>query len=330
MTNLPISGTFHITATYKQENKKLWKTYHKGLDIVANNKTIYATCDGTVRVVSYDAGGWGQYVSIGDAKGNKHIFCHLVRGSVKVKPGQKVTRTTVLGTMGATGNVTGVHLHYQINNSADKDINPCDYLGVPNAKGLYNSNDFHIDTVKPYSDDAKIAVWAKDSVYSLKKKGIMVGDDQGNFNPTKSITRQEMAVMVANLCKAEGYSFNTSTYKMYKDHSKIAGWAIDEVYDLKEFGLMVGDEKGNFNPTKNITRQESAVLFKNLYNKDINIRDVALFADDKRIANWARDAVYTLKKLEIMVGGSDNKFNPTHNITRQEAAVLACSLMKKK
>lgn len=330
MTNLPVSGTFTITATYNQINKKLWSTYHKGVDIVSNNKTIYGTCDGTVRVVAYDANGWGHYVSVGDSKGNKHLFCHLAAGSIKVKAGQKVSRTTVIGTMGATGHVTGVHLHYQINNSSGKDINPCEHLRIPNEKGTYNSKDYHIDAVKPYNDDSNIASWAKDAVYTLKKKGIMVGDEKGNFNPTKGITRQEIAVMVANICKVQGYSFKTVPYKMYNDHSKIAGWAVDEVYDIKEFGLMIGDEKGNFNPTKCITRQESAVLFKNLYNGSVNIRDVKLYADDKKISGWAKDEVYALRQLGIMVGGSNNMFNPTKNITRQEAALLACNLINKK
>ena len=66
MTNLPISGIFNITATYGQKGK-YWANGHQGLDFTCANRTIYATCDGTVRVVNFDGDGWGHYVSIGDA-----------------------------------------------------------------------------------------------------------------------------------------------------------------------------------------------------------------------------------------------------------------------
>lgn len=200
MTNLPISGQFNITATFGQKGK-YWANGHQGIDITCSNKKIYATCEGTVRVVAYDESGWGQYVSIGDENGNRHIFCHLVKGSVKVTVGQKVTRSTVIGTMGTSGNSTGVHLHYQINNSANQPINPCPYLGVPNVKGTYNSADYQIkeEDDMTFKDDAKIANWAKAAVDKVSDAGIMVGDAKGNFNPKANLTRQEAAVIIAKL-----------------------------------------------------------------------------------------------------------------------------------
>ena len=162
MTNLPITGTFTITATYGQQGK-YWKNGHKGIDFVSENKNIYATCDGVVRVIAYDEGGWGQYVSIGDAEGRKHIFCHLKKTPIRVKVGQKVNRTTLIGLMGDTGNVTGVHLHYQINDKNNNPIDPTLYLGIPNKKGTYNSKDYTIkdgDTMT-FNDSDKISPWAK-------------------------------------------------------------------------------------------------------------------------------------------------------------------------
>ena len=110
MTNLPITGIFSITATFGQKGS-YWTNGHKGVDITCTNRDVYATCDGVVRVIAYDSGGWGQYVTIGESNGNIHIFCHLVNGSVKVKRGERVNRTTKIGIMGSTGNSTGVHLH---------------------------------------------------------------------------------------------------------------------------------------------------------------------------------------------------------------------------
>lgn len=198
MTNLPITDDFTVTATYGQKGD-YWVGGHQGIDIVAPNKTIYATCDGTVRVVNYDKGGWGRYVTIGDDNGLVHIFCHLENNSVRVKSGDKVNRTTVIGIMGTTGNSTGVHLHYQINRNG-VSINPCDHLGIPNKKGKYNSKDYEIrEEIDMYKDDDKIAKWAKESVYYAKDKGYMVGDADGNFRPKDPLTREEMAVLIKKL-----------------------------------------------------------------------------------------------------------------------------------
>lgn len=197
MTNLPIVGQFNVTATFGQQGK-YWENGHKGVDIVCSNRNVYATCDGTVRVIAYDAKGWGQYVTVGDSTGDIHIFCHLVKNSVNVKVGDRVSRTTKLATMGTTGNSTGVHLHYQINRN-NIPINPCDHLSIPNKKGTYNSADYQIkenNADMTFKDDNKISKWAKESVNNVSEKGIMVGDEKGCFNPKKSLTREEAAVII--------------------------------------------------------------------------------------------------------------------------------------
>ena len=185
---------------------------------------------------------------------------------MKVVEGQKVSRATVLGTMGTTGNSTGVHLHYQINNSNNTPINPCDHLGIPNAKGTYNSKDFQIREL--YKDDKKIASWAKDAVYDLKELKIMNGDNVGNFNPTDNITRQEMAVLIDSLCDVKKYTFTVhADNEKYDDDADIASWAKTAVYNLKQAGIMSGKGSNKFDPTGYLTRQEAAVLVSGLIKK---------------------------------------------------------------
>ena len=150
MTNLPLNGQIAVTAAYGQKGSMdLWRPdgVHKGIDLISreNKDDIYSTCDGTVRVVAWDAEGWGQYVSIGDAQGRKHIFAHMVQGSVKLKAGDSVTRSTVIGLMGNTGRSTGKHLHYQINDSDDKPVDPTAWLHIPNMTGNYSSADYQVD-----------------------------------------------------------------------------------------------------------------------------------------------------------------------------------------
>ena len=189
---LPIKGVFSITATYGQTGKH-WANKHKGVDFVCKNKEIYSTCDGVVRVVAYDEKGWGRYISIGEGE-KRHLYCHLE--SVKVTEGAKVKVGQLIGVMGSTGNSTGVHLHYQVNNASGTALNAAEYLSIPNKQGEYNSDDFTL-----FKDDAEIPSWARAAVYDAKERGMMLGDTNGNFRPNEPLTRAEAAVLISKLNK---------------------------------------------------------------------------------------------------------------------------------
>ena len=71
-----------------------------------------------------------------DEEGYYHHFCHLASESL-LTIGQTVDRNTIVGIMGATGNVTGPHLHYELmQNStafqAENFLDPTTWLGIPN------------------------------------------------------------------------------------------------------------------------------------------------------------------------------------------------------
>lgn len=147
MTNLPVTGKFKVTCEYHRKGNT-WKAgHHTGIDLVSDDKRIFATCNGKVDRVGFDKS-YGNYVIVKEDK-YYHWFCHLA--SITCALGDKVTRITVLGIMGKTGNATGVHLHYEIRkecNCYDRTINPADYMGIPNKVGEYNSKDFQIQEYK--------------------------------------------------------------------------------------------------------------------------------------------------------------------------------------
>ena len=135
ITNLPVNNIFNVTAYFGQQGS-YWSNGHKGIDITGD-RTLYSICDGEVKVVGWDANGWGRYVSI-QPEGFpriRFILCHLVKDSVKVKAGQKVSRTTVIGTMGTSGNSTGIHIHIEMRID-NEPTNPCEYLKIKNEKAV--------------------------------------------------------------------------------------------------------------------------------------------------------------------------------------------------
>ncbi len=89
-----------------------WGRQHKGLDIkVYIGDTIRAAFSGKVRVVRYEAGGYGNYVVIRHYNGLEtiygHMSKHLVREDQEVRAGEPI------GLGGNTGRSTGSHLHFE-------------------------------------------------------------------------------------------------------------------------------------------------------------------------------------------------------------------------
>ena len=88
---------------------------HQGQDIAAAAGTpVVSPLAGTVYWVAYQAGGAGYYVVVSGADGRDYVFMHFLDGSTAVVKGQAVTAGQRLGLVGATGDATGPHLHFEI------------------------------------------------------------------------------------------------------------------------------------------------------------------------------------------------------------------------
>lgn len=79
----------------------------------------------------------GVQVQIRDNEGRYWRYCHMVLDSLQVQVGDIVTTNTPLGRMGATGNVTGRHLHLECSTTQSWQcstfLNPTIILGIPNV-----------------------------------------------------------------------------------------------------------------------------------------------------------------------------------------------------
>ncbi|MFC4558457.1 peptidoglycan DD-metalloendopeptidase family protein [Virgibacillus kekensis] len=103
-----------------------WGSMHKGMDIAGpSNRAILAADNGTVVSAGWNSGGYGKRIVIDHNNGMRTTYSHL--SSISVSPGQTVEKGSRIGTMGATGNSTGVHLHFEVyKNGALQD--PQDHL----------------------------------------------------------------------------------------------------------------------------------------------------------------------------------------------------------
>lgn len=91
---------------------KRWGRQHKGLDIkVYIGDTIRAAFSGKVRVVRYEAAGYGKYVVIRHSNGLETYYAHMSKQLVSVN--QMVKAGDPIGLGGNTGRSTGSHLHFE-------------------------------------------------------------------------------------------------------------------------------------------------------------------------------------------------------------------------
>jgi murein DD-endopeptidase MepM/ murein hydrolase activator NlpD len=87
--------------------------FHPGIDIAGSLGTpVVAAAAGKVRFAGWNAGGYGDLVVVKIGGGVATLYAHL--SEVDVRPGQVVTAGQRLGLVGATGEATGPHLHFEV------------------------------------------------------------------------------------------------------------------------------------------------------------------------------------------------------------------------
>ncbi|MFJ3230653.1 peptidoglycan DD-metalloendopeptidase family protein [Streptomyces sp. NPDC086787] len=123
----PVSGggigtAYHVAGSH-------WSSgYHTGVDFVVPTGTpVKAVGAGTVVSAGW-GGAYGNQVVIKLSDGYYAQYAHL--SQLSVSAGQSVTAGQQLGLSGATGNVTGPHLHFEIRTTPNygSDVDPVAYL----------------------------------------------------------------------------------------------------------------------------------------------------------------------------------------------------------
>jgi len=118
----PLEG--EITSRYGIRNPTVPTVpkYHTGIDIARVTGTvIIAAMDGTVEFVSSE-GDYGNHLKITNGEVST-LYAHC--STIYVKEGDKITQGQQIAEVGATGNVTGPHLHFEIrrnNQYVDPDL----------------------------------------------------------------------------------------------------------------------------------------------------------------------------------------------------------------
>jgi murein DD-endopeptidase MepM/ murein hydrolase activator NlpD len=127
---LPTSS-YTISSSFGQAGAYWSSGYHTGLDFAAPTGTLLkAVHSGTITSAGYE-GSYGYKTVLTLDDGTEIWYAH--QSSISVSVGQKVNTGDVIGRVGATGNVTGAHLHMEVHTSDGAGIDPMAWL---QSKGL--------------------------------------------------------------------------------------------------------------------------------------------------------------------------------------------------
>ena len=128
---IPVKASFRFTSNfgYRRDPKTGGRRMHKGVDFAGPVGTpLFSTADGVVTHAGWSSG-YGRLVKIQHEFGIETRYAHM--NKIRVKVGQRVSRGDRIGDMGASGRVTGPHLHYEVR-IGGKAVNPMTYIKAAN------------------------------------------------------------------------------------------------------------------------------------------------------------------------------------------------------
>lgn len=138
---------FTITSVWWEEPRN-----HRGLDITTGtNSNLHAIANGIVLFSGAQTDGqgnltgYGYYIIYKDTTTNMgFLYAHMKEQSSK-NVGDSVAFGEVIGIEGTTGDSTGIHLHFEMQDLTNHDwvygapksyyTNPAEYMGIPNVEG---------------------------------------------------------------------------------------------------------------------------------------------------------------------------------------------------
>ena len=191
-----------------------WGRQHKGLDIkVYIGDTIRAAFSGKVRIVRYEAGGYGKYIVIRHNNGLETIYGHLSKQLVEEN--QEVRSGEVIGLGGNTGRSTGSHLHFEtrlcgvaLNPALMFDFRAQDVTGDYYAfnKETYDNESTNATRLRGKQDSSTYASTDSSDDYATNKRTTSGLTDQISYHKVKkgeTLNRiaKKRGVTVEKICK---------------------------------------------------------------------------------------------------------------------------------
>lgn len=202
--------------------------------------------------------------------------------------------------------------------------------------GAYNPFPEHIETEQTsvYSSNQNISFkdlggyeWAETAINKLVENYIVSGVTNTEFEPGRTITREEFVKMITSGLRLTGADAVVTFGDVKEDD-----WFYAYVGAAQRANIVNGDTENNFGVGQNITRQDAAVMVSRALTASgaqLELGENVEFTDADDISDYAKSAVTELARAGIINGMADGRFAPHNSITRAEAAQMLYGFLSK-
>ncbi|MEK5181998.1 S-layer homology domain-containing protein [Paenibacillus odorifer] len=176
----------------------------------------------------------------------------------------------------------------------------------------------------PFSDLTEIQQTKSAAILEAARLGLLKGDPNGQFRPTATMTRQELAAILAKTLKLDSSVNSASSFRDVSDSS----WSVSAIEAVKKAGFMEGDLTGNFNPSRPVTREELAVIFvRAIRGTGAQGGQANKVKDESTISNWAKEYTDVALRLKL-IDSPEDMFSPKGTVQRQDMASFLLNIFK--
>ena len=162
--------------------------------------------------------------------------------------------------------------------------------------------------------------WCYDFIEYVSNRGIMTGMTQTTFEPYSNLTRAQVATILYALEGKPGNSNNA-----FGDVASNA-WYFDPVNWCATQGIVAGTGNGNYEPNRNVTREELATMLRGyaayIGGDTESAADISGFNDASSVSSWATGPISWAVAKGLMSGRPGNLIAPQGTASRAEMAVM--------
>ena len=134
---------------------------------------------------------------------------------------------------------------------------------------------------------------AKDAIEFVKQAGLFNGTTQTTFDPSGTITRAQMAGVVARWVDAVCAQEDSKTYCQKADYGKTFTdvqnnhWAAQAIEKVSALGIMTGNSATTFNPSGSLTRAQAVKVLNQLFERPALENTIESIFRDVPASHWA-------------------------------------------
>ncbi len=172
--------------------------------------------------------------------------------------------------------------------------------------------------------------WASEYVELLVEKGVVAGDELGNYQPDRAVTREEFVKMVV---AALGLQSSGTAQLPFTDVA-VNDWSYPYIAAAYEAGIISGTSDTTFGVGETMSRQDIAVVTARALDaaqvEALPVTESIQFTDAADAADYAAQSIDQIARFGIVGGYPDGSFRPLDTITRAEAAKVLAQIIRLK